>query len=64
MIPIGKLDVYLLRVFPDERKVGTPMKEKEIISNYIDYRYNGKMLGDMAEIFRTSILKNFHFPFL
>ena len=51
-----------LRVFPNNKKIGRLMKDDEIISNYIDYRYNKNIYGDMAEVFITKILKEYHFP--
>lgn len=51
-----------LKCFPNNEKIGRKMDDVEIISNHIDYRYNKNMYGDMAEVFRTEILKKYVFP--
>lgn len=51
-----------LKCFPNNKKIGREMKEDEIISNYIDYRQNNNMYGDMAEVFKTDVLKKYPFP--
>ena len=50
------------RCYADRKKIGKAMPENEIISNYIDYRYNKNIYGDMAEVFKTKILKKYPFP--
>lgn len=37
-------------------------KESVVISNHIQYRYNESVLGDRAEVYRTSIMKEYIFP--
>ena len=37
-------------------------KEPVVISNHIQYRYNENVLGDRAEVYRTSIMKEYNFP--
>lgn len=51
-----------LRVFPNEETIGKKYKDTEIISNHIDFRYNKSLLGDMCEVFRSSVLKKYPFP--
>lgn len=51
-----------LRCFPNNKKIGKPMRESELVSNYIDYRHNNNMYGDMAEVFEVEILKKYPFP--
>lgn len=42
--------------------IGNNLKYDEIICNAIDLRYKMKVKGDMAEVFKTRILKNYLFP--
>lgn len=51
-----------LRVRPDKKTIGKVYEGTEIISNNIDFRYNKGIMGDMAEVYRTSILKKYPFP--
>lgn len=51
-----------LRINNNNNKIGKAFNGTEIISNYIDFRYNKNVYGDMAEVFKTSILKSFKFP--
>lgn len=47
----------------DEKKpIGTNQKYKDIIASPIDFRYKYKIKGDMAEVFKTDILKKNPFP--
>jgi len=43
------------------RIVGNQL-EKEMVCNYLDYRYKYEIRGDKAEAFKTSILKQYVFP--
>ena len=54
--------ISFLKVFPNKNVIGKVYKEKEIQSNHIDFRYNRGLLGDMCEVWRTSILKKYPFP--
>jgi len=45
-----------------ERTIGKNFKQKEIISNNIDFRYNKSYPGDMCEVFKTNILTKYRFP--
>lgn len=45
-----------------EKIIGKELREKEIISNNIDFRYNESYLGDMCEVLKTSVLKKYRFP--
>ena len=51
-----------LKTFPNGIKIGKTYKGKEFTSNYIDFRHNKNITGDMAEVFFTSILKKYSFP--
>lgn len=51
-----------LRVFPNDETIGKKYTENEIISNHIDFRFNKSLLGDMCEVFRSSVLKKYPFP--
>lgn len=51
-----------LKVFPNEEVIGKKYEETEVISNHIDFRYNRSLLGDMCEVFRSSVLKKYPFP--
>ncbi len=51
-----------LKVFPNHEVIGKKYEEQEIQSNHIDFRYNRNLLGDMCEVFRTSVLKQYPFP--
>lgn len=51
-----------LRVYSDKTTVGKVYHGTEIISNNIDFRYNQGIMGDMAEVYRTDILKKYPFP--
>lgn len=57
---IGALS--FLRVNSNYQTIGKIYKGNEIISNNIDFRYNKGFLGDMAEVYKTSILKQYPFP--
>jgi len=51
-----------LKTYPDGKVIGKKYTEKEVVSNHIDFRYNRNLLGDMCEVFKTSILKKYPFP--
>lgn len=36
--------------------------ENDLVCNYLDFRYKYNITGDKAEIFKTSILRDFEFP--
>lgn len=38
------------------------MEQEEFVDSYIDYRIKGNRPGDMAEVFRTSVLQEYPFP--
>lgn len=42
-------------------KIIAPIEEDEFIANYITYRIKGNRPGDMAEVFRTNVLKQYPF---
>lgn len=49
------------RMYADLSIVGTPSFE-EMISNSIDIRYKYNVIGDLVEVFKTSVLKSYPFP--
>lgn len=51
-----------LREYPDKKVIGKTYEGSEIISDNINFRYNKGVLGDMAEVFKTNILKKYPFP--
>ena len=51
-----------LKQFPNKKIVGKTYKGTEIISNNIDFRYNKGIIGDMAEVYKTEVLKKYPFP--
>ena len=51
-----------LKMYPNEKIVGKRYNGSEIISDHISFRYNKGILGDMAEVFKTSVLKKYPFP--
>lgn len=51
-----------LRAYPNGTKVGGEEDWDVIDCNSIDFRYKYKVKGDMAEVFKTSVLKEFPFP--
>lgn len=44
--------------------IGTNKKYSDIITTSLNFRFNHRIEGDMAEVFRTEILRKFPFPFL
>ena len=50
-----------LRCTPDGKPI-SDIDNDEIVDNYIRYRIRQNRLGDMAEVFRTEVLKNHPFP--
>lgn len=51
-----------LKCFFNKKTVGHNPLKKDIICNIFDYRYQYKVTGDRAEIFKTEILKKYPFP--
>ena len=43
-------------------KIVVPLEKKEFVANYIQYRIKGNRPGDMAEVYRTAVLKEYPFP--
>lgn len=54
--------ISFIKITPDGKKIGKEMENNEFISNYIDYRCNKNVYGDMAEVYKTEILKKYPFP--
>ena len=51
-----------LRIYEDGSTIGKEYSESEIISNYIDFKHNRGFTGDMAEVYKTEVLKKYPFP--
>lgn len=51
-----------LKIHENGTLTGKAYQEKEIISDHISFRYNKGLSGDMAEVYKTSILKKYPFP--
>lgn len=51
-----------LRIYPDGRKVGGEAKYTILDTDSINIREKYKVKGDMAEVFKTEILKQYPFP--
>ena len=54
--------ISFLRSYPDKKVIGKTYEGNEIISDNISFKYNKGLLGDMAEVYKTSILKKYPFP--
>jgi glycosyltransferase involved in cell wall biosynthesis len=50
------------RVTKGGEVIGTQISYKALDSDFIDYRVNKKVLGDRAEVIKTSVMKEFPFP--
>lgn len=48
--------------FDENSPIGTLLSNYKIEASSIEFRFNYKINGDMAEVFRTSVLKEFPFP--
>ncbi len=51
-----------IRVNPDGLKIGKGNDFGVLDCNSLDFRYKYKIRGDMAEVFRTDVLREFPFP--
>ncbi len=51
-----------LKYYFSGEKVGSELPYQILDCNSLDFRYKYKAKGDMAEVFRTSVLKDFPFP--
>ncbi|SHM64016.1 Glycosyltransferase involved in cell wall bisynthesis [Chryseobacterium carnipullorum] len=49
------------KAYFDYNIIGNKM-DKDLICNSFDFRFKFKMNGDMSEVFRTSVLKEYKFP--
>lgn len=55
--------IVFLSVFENDRLVGShPFEEKIKLSNFLEYRYKYKAVGDRAEIVKTSIAREIPYP--
>ena len=50
------------KAYFDKKKVGNVKEFKTIISNAVDIRYKEHFEGDLGEVFRTEVLREFPFP--
>lgn len=50
------------RGYSNTEAIGTSKRYKDLVCSIFDFRYRYKVEGDMAEIFRTEILKHHPFP--
>lgn len=50
------------RVTPEGKVIGTQIGYNILDSDFIDYRVNKKVIGDRAEVIKTSVMKEFPFP--
>lgn len=53
-----------MRVYPDGTRIGGEAKFEDMVCSRYDFRYRHKYGGDLAEVYRTDILKNYPFPVL
>ena len=51
-----------LRCFPNGEKIGGESDWKILDCSCLEFRYRYKIKGDMAEFFRTSVIREFPFP--
>lgn len=51
-----------LRKYDNGKTIGKEYNGTEIISDYVTFKHNKGFNGDMAEVFKTKILKKFPFP--
>lgn len=51
-----------LKHFFDKKVVGSSHLEQDVICDIFEYRYVHKVAGDRAEVFKTSVLRDFPFP--
>lgn len=50
------------RIYPDEKLIGNEMKTSPIDANALDIRIKYRITGDMAEVYKTDVLKRYPFP--
>lgn len=51
-----------LRIHENGKVIGKTYDGNVVVSNNIDFKYNKGFIGDMAEVFKTSVLKKYPFP--
>jgi len=51
-----------LRAWPDGRKIGSPVCFETLDCTAVEFRHKHNAKGDMAEIFRTDVVRRFPFP--
>ena len=57
-----ELSGYAFLRCKEDGKVIVNNQRNEFVANYIKYRIKGNLPGDMAEVFKTDIIKKFPFP--
>lgn len=50
------------KYYPDGKPIGSDKSYDDMYISFMDFRYKYKMEGDMAEVFKTEVLKKFPFP--
>lgn len=59
----GLCGYSFMRVYPDGKIIGKPFQKEGMINSYIEQRINSNdMYSDKAEVFYTSVLREFPFP--
>ncbi len=51
-----------MKAWPDGRKVGSPCRFETLDCTSVEFRHKHRMKGDVAEAFRTDVLRRFPFP--
>lgn len=51
-----------MKIYPDGKRVGGNAYFEEIKCSRFDFRYKYKINGDLAEVYKTSVLQEFPFP--
>lgn len=57
-----KIGSFTFLKIKSDGKVVVSLEENELVANYIKYRIKENRPGDMAEVFRTNVLKENQFP--
>lgn len=51
-----------MRAWPDGRKIGSPCRFETLDCTFVEFRHKHRMTGDVAEAYRTEVLRRFPFP--
>lgn len=54
--------ISFLKKYSNGKVIGKRYEGTEIISNNVDFRYNNNLSGDMCEVYRTKVLREYPFP--